>query len=361
MQFGTNTPSIRKQRLYYTETSTIYEGMPICYEFNATTNVLGYSKSEGGEDARNQTTKTTTAEGYLNEGKFLRVEDPDAGNIMWFAGVVCAGGYVGKAGPKWVDVYEPNGAIVPVRAGVACTVGRTVLSVITATQYLGAPLSGTQAYPVAVAEETNSALTTPGLILARLDRNMFIHQDNTGDALLTGVGTADVILNRINVSSAQTAGLFTAFQVDATSSAGASSEGSALAGNFNAWISGTPAGKVNAVGIWTNITGGTVANNICGLEVGIWTDQSLASAGWVAPLCIRDELQTGPSANSHFMIQFICDGTGDHPDGLFCAQAAADIAMTSAASVTVGAKIAFKVGTPGAYTTYYIPCGTTTS
>jgi hypothetical protein len=215
--FGTNIDSLRTARVYYVGTSTIYEGMPVCYQFDTTTNVLGYSKSEGGEDARNQTDKNTTAEGYLNEGKFLRVEDPFTDNLQWFAGVVRMGGYCGKVGPKWLDVYEPNGAIVPVRAGVECTVGRTILCVNPSLSYLGNPVNSTRGRPVAVALETNAALdTTPGLILAKLCPNEFVNQLCNSSAMLIGNGVSTEVAlcaNTINVASTQTDGDFTAFKV----------------------------------------------------------------------------------------------------------------------------------------------------
>lgn len=346
--------------VYYEGASVIYEGMPVCYNFDTTNNWTGYGAATL---AASKTYQGTTAEGEMNEGKYIRVEDPAADNLLHFAGVVAGTKKAGQSGPCVLDIYIPNGAVVPVRAYVECTKGKTVLSIISAVQYLGQPLSATQARPVAIAMETNATLdSTVGLILARLCPKEFIYQELTGDALDVAVaGTSAIVVNRINITSAQTGGLFNAFDCEATVSAGGYSEGGGLAAYFQATISGTSAGKCNAVGIWTNVTGGTHASNLCALEVGLWTDQSLASAGWVTPLCIRDELSTGPTAASHFMMVFICDGAGDHPDGMFLAQAADDIALTSAASVTTAAKIAFKVGTAGAFTTYYIPCGTTTS
>jgi len=167
--FGTNIDSLRKARVYYEGVSTIYEGMPVCYNYDTTDNVLGYSKSEGGEDARNQTTKTTTAEGYQNEGKFLRVENPATANLNWFAGVVAAGGYVGKVGPKWVDIYEPNGAIVPVRTNASCTVGATILGIGDGLQYFAISTGDDDPMPVAVAEETVDRSGTTGLVLAKVN------------------------------------------------------------------------------------------------------------------------------------------------------------------------------------------------
>jgi hypothetical protein len=206
VQFGTNAGSIRKKRVYYTESSTIYEGMPVCYEFDATTNVLGYDKAAGG-DVRDQSTPTTTAEGNQNEGKFLRVEDPDADNIATFAGVVVNGGYVGKTGPKWVDIYEPNGSIVPVRTDLNCTVGRTILAVESASQELTVPLAASTARPVALAMETVDRSTDSGIVLAKLSEDMFIYQTGDGTSvLLDDDATAAETMNTINLNFAGTGG-----------------------------------------------------------------------------------------------------------------------------------------------------------
>ena len=213
-------PKAQRISVYYTESSTIYEGMPVCYEFDATTNWLGVDGSKVDFTTTASTASlesTTTAEGYQNEGKFIRVEDPDADNIHAFAGVVAGGDHVGQAGPRAIDIYVPNGAIVPVRAGVECTVGRTILAVITATQYLGHPLSATQAKPVAVAWETNATLdTTAGIVLAKLDPNMFMQQEITGDAMLFGTGgtaaSASQVVNKLNLSTGHTGGYATAIQ-----------------------------------------------------------------------------------------------------------------------------------------------------
>ena len=45
VSFGTNTNAQRKRVMYF-GTSTIYEGMPVCYD-NSTTNVLGVDRADG--------------------------------------------------------------------------------------------------------------------------------------------------------------------------------------------------------------------------------------------------------------------------------------------------------------------------
>ncbi|KKK50752.1 hypothetical protein LCGC14_3121890, partial [marine sediment metagenome] len=164
-QFSFVNQNADKKRVFYTETSTIYEGMPVCYEFDATTN------SDDG----------TTAEGSQNEGKYRRVEDPDANNIDAFAGVVAGAEYAGRTGPRWLDIYVPNGAIVPVRTDQNCLINQTILAVTTASQELGVPLV-TDSQPVAVAMETVDR-GTAGIVLARLCPDAFMYQDHAGTAL----------------------------------------------------------------------------------------------------------------------------------------------------------------------------------
>jgi hypothetical protein len=220
-QFGTNTPSVRKQRLYYEGTNTIYEGMPVCYNYDTTTNVLGLNKAYPSMERNIQILggidPDVTAEGYQNEGKFLRVEDPSTTNLEWFAGVICAGGYVGKTGPKWVDVYEPNGAIVPVRCAVSSTVGSTILAVTPSASYFGQPVNSLRSRPVAVAEETVSGTTgTPLLCLAKVNPNMFMWQNINGAGLNVGTGVSTEVqlcTNFLAAKSAQTDGDLTVLKV----------------------------------------------------------------------------------------------------------------------------------------------------
>ena len=197
-----SNPRAHAIRVYYTESSTIYEGMPVCYEFDATTNWFGGSVSNG-----EVTASTTTAEGSQNEGKYIRVEDPDNDNIQAFAGVVKDGGWVGKTGPRAIDIYVPNGAIVPVRTDLACTVGRTILSVESASQELTVPLAATTARPVAIAEETVDRSSTSGITLARLDPNLFLYQFGDGSSLISDDdATAACTVNSINLNFAGTGG-----------------------------------------------------------------------------------------------------------------------------------------------------------
>lgn len=200
-------PRAHRIRVFFNETSTtIYEGMPVCYAFDTTTNWFGGSVSNG-----EVTATTTTAEGSQNEGKYIYVELPDADNIQSFAGVVAKGSWCGtttsSGAGKPIDIYVPNGAIVPVRADLACTVGRTILSVESASVDLTVPLAASTARPVAIAAETVDRSTTSGLVLATLDPNRFIYQYGDANSLLCDDdATAAETVNSINLYFAGTGG-----------------------------------------------------------------------------------------------------------------------------------------------------------
>jgi hypothetical protein len=326
--YGANVNAMKK-RVKYIGTSVIYEGMALCYDYNATANILGYDKGAGGHPEC-QTSPTTTAEGYQNEGKFLLVEDPATANLMWFAGVVAPGNWVGKTGTgsMWLDIYIPNGAIVPVLSYVSSTVGSTALCIQNAVNYLGKPAASTTngaARYVAVAEETVDRSTTAGLCLARLDPNMFLYQCGASAKLncATAGTTVDLAPNFINVSSAQTSGGFTALWVRAEV---------ATAGNLDTSLA--VYGEANVTGVCAaancvanrfslNLWGGTqTAGIITALAAEIYEqDANLTGSTVIAPLWLRTQIDAtnAPAAGSHWMIYMNVDGA-DKPDGFFFAK-----------------------------------------
>ncbi len=116
-QFGTN--SIRKRkRVLYEGTDVIREGMPVAYNYDTTSNILGINTG-----VTPQVKSITTTEGGSNEGKFQRVELCTVANAAFFAGVVAGTSFDGLTGTgnTWLDIYEANGSIVPVRTDKSIT------------------------------------------------------------------------------------------------------------------------------------------------------------------------------------------------------------------------------------------------
>jgi len=184
-------PRAERISVYYEGTDTIYEGMPVCYNYNTTTNWLGVSDFE--------TESSTTAEGSQNEGKFIRVEDVGNDGIMCFAGVVANGSPgIGSVGPGRIDIYVPNGAIVPVRSGISTTRAQTVFGIMSGSDAFETSIYGTRSANCAIAMETVDRSSTEGLCLAQLYHPLDFNkgsQDHDYEAFKVGVGTSSGDIN----------------------------------------------------------------------------------------------------------------------------------------------------------------------
>lgn len=251
-------PTAHRVRVYYEGGSTIAEGMPLCYDFDTTDNWFGGSVADTGE----VTATGTTAEGSHNEGKYIRVVDPALANLDWFAGVVAKGGWNGRTGPRVLDIYVPNGAIVPVKTVLAATVvGRTILSINSGTLTFGNPTTdvpdfattssadtaGTiDARPVAVAMETISAA---GLVLAKLCPDLFVHQGGQVDyEMQVAAGTVNCSVNRRQVDFKNTAGHCQLLHYRANLT-GAGGDGNLGVYRFETFIQGIPASGKHVFGV----------------------------------------------------------------------------------------------------------------
>lgn len=153
-------PGAHAIRVYYEGSDTIYEGMALCYNQDTTSNWFGGSVSNG-----EVTASGTTAEGSQNEGKYIRVEKPATANLPFFAGVVKKGGWIGKSGPRVVDIYVPNGAIVPVRGTESFTIGEKIYLANADYEFTNVPQAGGEC---GIAMETVDRSSTEGLLLAVL-------------------------------------------------------------------------------------------------------------------------------------------------------------------------------------------------
>lgn len=345
-----------KQRVYYTESSTIYEGMPVCYEFDATTNWLGVDSGDsdvfGANPTRDPYLDTSTAEGYHNEGKLIRVEDPDDDNIHAIAGFVIGQHNVNKTGPCTIDIAVSNGAVIPVRTDLNCTVGRTVLAIHTGEQMLTSPHE-TAGRPVAVAWETVDRSETTGLVFAKVDPNMFIWQQGDASSLLIDDQdtTSPLKLNKIYASTAQTGGRFMAFDVQVTITGTPANTGYGYCLYTQLDVSGIMTGQNAGNSFWTNFnSGGDISGDYYGVEIGIYESgadlSGLSGSDTIAPLCLRYQLDAtnGPGANCQWMMYLRAEGDGgDTPDGLFACYSSAAINMNAQSAASVSHVIPIKM------------------
>lgn len=377
-QFGTNSNADRK-RVLYTGTSTIREGMPLCYNFDTTDNILSYDKGAGG-DVVCQTTPETTAEGNQNEGKFLEVEDPALNNLKFFAGVVAGTSYDGMVGPKWLDIYIPNGAIVPVKTVLAATVvGQTLLAVNSGTLTLGNPTmdvpdfattssgdtAGTiDARIVAVAEET---ISSAGLVLARLCPEQFIYQGGQIDGeMVVAAGTVNTTVNRMMVDFLNTAGHCQALHYRANLK-GTGGDANTGVYRFDTFIQATPAANKLIFGVKSHLEIGADWNTEGGhcspLQLTVRTknvDPDLSGLGHLSAIHIDWILRrtttgtlTNMASNSSLMYVNI-DSTGSVPEYFLWAEHPYAVAQESTA-VGQGKSAAKSIKVAIGMVEYWIP------
>jgi len=266
-------PKARRISVYFEGSTTIYEGMPVCYNYNTTDNWLGVASVDFTTTASNVSESGTTAEGAQNEGKFIRVERPVDGNLIHFAGVVAGADHEGETGPRAIDIYVPNGAIVPVRCDVDTTTGLTVLCIAEGEEELGCSSGAASSRPVAIAMETETGLDgTAGITLAKLDPNLFLYNTADGTALDLGLGyghTDQYVTSAITTQ-------FLPFQIRSVLTG--TGAGGLIGAKFTTEFAGT-AGVGDVYGLWSQASvnaSGAVSG--AGKVVGIWAKSYIAAS-----------------------------------------------------------------------------------
>ncbi len=86
-------------------------------------------------------------------------------NYSYHAGAVAKGGWVGQTGPKVLDVYVPNGAIVPIRTDKSCVIGDGLGLGNTAYEAI---TGDGEAAPCATSMEVVNRSSVDGVVLAKL-------------------------------------------------------------------------------------------------------------------------------------------------------------------------------------------------
>ena len=350
-------PKARRISVYFEGETTIYEGMPVCYNYDTTDNWLGVASVDFTTTASSVTESGTTAEGAQNEGKFIRVELPTNNNITSFAGVVAGADHAGETGPRAIDIYIPNGAIVPCRCDVDTTAGVTILGVTVASTELGQCVSGTSR-PVGIAGETETGLDdTTGLTLVKLDPNMFVYQNLDGTHLEMGAGTSNLALNEIRVDSAQTTGTFCALYVRAKCSGGGyanANAGGGIAAFFRSEVTATPTQHTVGVHIHHRQSDGTASGYHFGQWIKISSHADATMTDCVcAPLALETLMSAADTANHQYYLYLKSNGTYK-ADGLFMAYNAASLSAVACTGdvTTTGDDLAIPININGVV--YYL-------
>jgi len=187
------------------------------------------------------------------------VEKPATANLHAFAGVVARLGDKAGADNDLIEIYVPNGAVVPVMIDMDTTKGVTIVGVRN-----GAYEGSYPGRPIGVAMETATGNTTDTLCWVKVDPSKFIWQEGNNTALtIDDEGSSDATLNKIKVTSAQATGCPNVLSVvlNTVNTDG----GSAMYWEYG--NTGTGAGGMKLINAYVEAAGTAIAADVVGMKM----------------------------------------------------------------------------------------------
>lgn len=179
-----------------TASTVIKVGQPVCYNSDLAANVKEETTARASGDLGGGGV-TTFAEGAQTyNARFLIVEEPLTANLEEFAGVVKSLGPEGGKDGDTIEIYLPNGAVVPCYCEIDADVNVSVFGIADGEADFVEP--GT---PVGLAVETIDRSSVDGLCWARIDPKIFNTQRS-----LTNNGLTGCVMNTIQNTYANTSG-----------------------------------------------------------------------------------------------------------------------------------------------------------
>ena len=230
-------PLARRKRVYWrpvTAATVVRVGQPVCYNSDETKDYK--------ERSNHPVTDTAYAAGNQEyNARIFCVEEPLSANLHHFAGIVASLGSKAGADGDLIEIYEPNGAIVPVYTDIECTENQTLLGIRDGEADASYPAYQTI---IGIAEETKdrSGAGNAGLVWARIGRNFMVEQgDYSYPLIVTDECGGDCILNHRYFQSVQTAGSFCLDKTRVELTGASNFEGGMIQirGELNAAASGT--------------------------------------------------------------------------------------------------------------------------
>jgi hypothetical protein len=168
----TSDPLIQVKEVFWrpsTSTTIAKIGQAVCYNSDLAADYKERATTPVDSQAASNNTGTPYAEGSQTyNARIFVVEEPAAGNLNAFAGVVLELGPNGGADGDKLKIAVPNGvSMIPVLTDQNCVQGATVLAVKAGSAAFTAPSAGASRV-VAVAEETVDRSAANGLVWARV-------------------------------------------------------------------------------------------------------------------------------------------------------------------------------------------------
>jgi hypothetical protein len=204
MSSGAIDPIAESKRVFFRPTTTtdvLRVGDLVCYN----SDLVSDHKERTVDPTHLGLTIDTYAEGEQEfTGRLFIVEKPKTANLDAFAGVVkCLGPKAGADGDM-IEIWIPNGAVLPVMCDQDCINNRTIVGVRD-----GAYEGSYPGRPIGIAKETYARSAADGLVWVKVDPNMFLWQHNSTDydgLIIDAECGASFTLNHIRLETAHTAG-----------------------------------------------------------------------------------------------------------------------------------------------------------
>jgi len=337
MSSGAIDPIAQTKRVFFRpvdSTDVLKPGDSVCYNWDSVTD----HKERTADPVHLGLTQDTYAEGEQEfTGRLFIVEKPDLDNLQNYAGVVKSLGPKAGADGDMIEIFVPNGAMVPVNAGVYCYAGVTILAVQSGSYSLETPVYGTESATVAIAQETIDR-STDGLVWARLLGVNYFENGSYNVPLRTGDGIASgtVKVFERDISTRQTGGRIqaTSFRTRLKGSGSACPYGGALVGEV--YVEGTNDAPLEGINVaHFNLVldpGCTVPQMLSAVYARIVETADYGcdkSSATVTPLICEVAMDDENAATEVCQMLFMSNGN-DHPDHFFKAQTADAIKFSTA-------------------------------
>ena len=181
MSSGAIDPIAQSKRVFFRPAAadTVRVGDLVCYNWDIERDHKERASDPTHLGLRNDT-YTEGAQDFT--GRLFIVEKPTEENIQFFAGVVKALGPKAGADDDMIEIWVPNGAVLPVMSDQNCVNGQTIVCVRDAVYEGSFPSNDSR--PIGVAMETKDRSSIDGLVWTKVDPGMFIWQASNADALL---------------------------------------------------------------------------------------------------------------------------------------------------------------------------------
>lgn len=200
MSSGAIDPIAQSKRVFWrpvTSTTVLKIGQPVCYDSDC----VHDHKERTVDPTHLGLTIDTYAEGAQEfTGRLFVVEEPLTANLMSFAGIVKSLGPKDGADGDMIEIYVPNGAVVPCWIDASVTLDATILGIRNGEADLSYP-----GRPIGIAKETIDR-TTAGLCWVKIDPDAFVYQSGQVNTSLVGY-VANTMQNTYIATSGTVCGL----------------------------------------------------------------------------------------------------------------------------------------------------------